>query len=635
VPQVPDQFPASIDGRPYVVDLENFQRASIEKVRQQGDSGREFGEASLNPFSLWRRSQDDWSGGAGQEYLDKREESLRRRFFDSSRLDVWERGTARLSGAAAYYGEVVGGIIRMGVTNGKVWYVRQNGTAWELHVLAGTSLETSSGLYPAPDLFPGAALFPLAGSSGFILEHSEALSTAQDACTDGIHIYVLDEDGVKVTDTDGTAPTILNAQTGQRIAYVRGRLLIANNYDLWNVMNSTTIVRLTPVTTVNSTWTWDAFGETTDSIYVAGHSGDQAYIYRITVEEDGVNLAPPTVAAALPFGEICMSLYGYVGVLIMGTTEGLRVATTDGNGHLFYGPLIDVGGEVSVLTAFGRFVYFGGTNMERSFIGRIDLGLFVNELQPAWAIDLWDDTNDRTLMGAFNEEMVHSLLIAGGRLVWYIEVSNDSFATSESHVWFQEDNAFSTTGYVSSGKMTYDLADTKVFERIQVLCEPLNSGEEIQVYVSVDGVEQLLGSVSTLGSTGDTFELGGLTGDTVEYRVVLNRGPASNVTPILQRATLGALPIAQQGDIFQLPLILREVVWDMNGREYHYEPDEEFDALKAIERAGTPVTLKLWGKTYRAVIDAVQWGPELDYRVDQRGVQGTCTVLMRTFDAES
>jgi hypothetical protein len=631
MPQVPDHFPASIDGRPYVVSLENYQRISIEKVRQQADGNDEFGESSLNPFSLWRRSQDDWSGGAGQEYLDKREDSLRRRFYSSSRLDPWERGTLRLASAAAYYGAA--DIVRMGVADGTMWYVFQDGDDWKLFVLQGESLESTGGLFPGIDVFPDTDVFPEPSANGFNLEHTEADSTAVDACSDGIHVYVLDEDGVKVTDTSGTTPTVVNAQTGDKIAYVRNRLMLADGYDLYNIESDAVITQLTPATTVNAAWTWDAFGESTDSIYVAGHSGDRAEIYRITVEEDGVSLEAPVAGASLPYGERCVSLYGYVGgVMVLGTTEGFRVATNDGNGNLFYGPAVDVGGTVSTMTAFGRWVYFGGYSTTHGFIGRINLGLFVLELQPAWSIDLFDDTVSRTVQGTYVSERVQDLVITGGRLIWRVEGSDDDFATVEDHIWYEQQDSFSPTGQLTSGKITYDLADSKVVERIQVLCDPLISGESIQVYVSVDGIETLVGTINTVDSTGGLFQVE-VTGETAEYRIVVNRSPEGTTTPVIQRVTLGALPIAQQGDQFQLPLILREAVWDMGGREYHYEPDEEFAHLKMIERAGVPVTLKLWGDTYRAVIDQVQWGPELDYRSDQRGVQGTCTVVMRTFDA--
>ena len=92
--QVPGKFDVSLNGRNYMLDLQagsdSFSRRSIPMLRNQANTGEQYGEASLNPEELWRRSQDSWDHGAGQVYLD-REDSDRRRFRSSKGIDVWTR----------------------------------------------------------------------------------------------------------------------------------------------------------------------------------------------------------------------------------------------------------------------------------------------------------------------------------------------------------------------------------------------------------------------------------------------------------------------------------------------------------------------------------------------------------------
>src|SRR4051794_36957584 len=97
--EVPGRFDISLNGHPYMLDLKidnpEFTRQSIPLLRNQADTGGEPGEQSLSPEELWRRSQSDWTHGAGQTYLD-REDSDAKRFRSSKGVNVWEQWALQL-----------------------------------------------------------------------------------------------------------------------------------------------------------------------------------------------------------------------------------------------------------------------------------------------------------------------------------------------------------------------------------------------------------------------------------------------------------------------------------------------------------------------------------------------------------
>ena len=66
---VPSVFPVAIDGRPYMVDQKSgrFVRNYEQRIRDSQDISTAPGESSINPGGLWRRGQDSWHYGAGQQ----------------------------------------------------------------------------------------------------------------------------------------------------------------------------------------------------------------------------------------------------------------------------------------------------------------------------------------------------------------------------------------------------------------------------------------------------------------------------------------------------------------------------------------------------------------------------------------
>src|SRR5215472_14971015 len=88
---VPRVFHCSLAGRPYIVDFSQpfyrqYRRQIAQITRTQADTSTDPGEQSLDPNSMWRRSFEDWSLGAGQRWRD-RKDSQPSRFWTSKGVD--------------------------------------------------------------------------------------------------------------------------------------------------------------------------------------------------------------------------------------------------------------------------------------------------------------------------------------------------------------------------------------------------------------------------------------------------------------------------------------------------------------------------------------------------------------------
>lgn len=102
-PLVPGLLPVAIDDHPYLCDPD-YERATVQVIRQQADQSFEPGEQSLTPLGLWRRSQESWHHGAGQPFLDGRTglsaysqiNADPERFRASKGTDPWTHGQISL-----------------------------------------------------------------------------------------------------------------------------------------------------------------------------------------------------------------------------------------------------------------------------------------------------------------------------------------------------------------------------------------------------------------------------------------------------------------------------------------------------------------------------------------------------------
>ena len=580
-------LPVTLDGRDYLLDVASYQRATVQPNRDQADTAGEYSETSITPDDLWRRSQTDWRLGAGQRWLDKDppEAEERRRFAASRGVDPWERGELTLLHDTDKIRTDTEDAPQLLVVDDRLWVVAGDRLAYTDDGV--TWAETDAFVEPVRSITSDgvqvyAAVRDDAGSSGGVYKVSRAVTT----------------------------PVLVNTVVPDLVAYVKGRLMIAAGTDLYNVTDpadTTPPEPLTPTAIVED-WRWTAFAATGAFILVAGKAGDQSAVYRITIRQDGTELEPPTVAAPLPAGEVVHSLAGYVGVVAIGTSKGLRVGTMDG-GEIRYGPYHEVGPVVDLETQ-GRFVWFTWPEPHdgAAGLGRADLSTFLpaREFEVPYASDLLVDS----------AAAPYSVATWDGKRV---------FSLAGDGVYLESDG-YLAEGWIQGGDATFGLPDRKVLEYLQVRTDELPDGASVEWQVNVDG--QTASGLLVEGTGTDPEEhLGGMTGDLASWKLTLAQEQGD--PPVVTRVTLRAAPIARPAVQHILPLVLRPSVRHA-GRSYHYDVAEELKALEGLWRAGEPVTLRLFDVERRVFIDGLQIAEQWDY-LDTTGMQGTVALLVKEY----
>lgn len=378
---VPSIFPIAVDGRPYNLDFNNpmggnlYRRDSVALLRTQADSARTAGESSVSPEIFWRRSFDSWHAGAGQTHAD-RETSSPYRFRSSKGMDVWTKGELKAlnnvenkSSATAAGNESIGLVV---AGSRLYWF---NGTTTRFTTNTGT------------------------GTWSWTTVTGTPANAVQGIASDGKNVWIAHTDRIHQTDTSSSSvtnwPTSPSGFTWTGIWFNKGKLFAsASNSSIYEIVNSTTATQIINRSTLG--FDWKASTGVGGYHYFAGFNGDKSQILKMTLSADGVAITPNTavVSGELPDDEKVLHLDSYLGYLIIGTNKGVRFASTDANGYITIGGLIQTNQPVYCSEGQDRFVWFGWGKYDTisSGLGRMDLAEFTSVLTPAYASDLMAGT---------------------------------------------------------------------------------------------------------------------------------------------------------------------------------------------------------------------------------------------------
>lgn len=593
---VPAIYDVALGGHGYMIDWESdqtglrglfFRRASVPVAREQADQGNIPDEGSLNRDDLWRRTFSSWHKGSGQTYAD-RAASDADRFHTSLGVNPWNRWqlTCLNDTTSAL---AMTGILHL-ISAGSNVYAHD-----------GTALKFSTNL---------TAWTTVTGTPATIV----------DVCTDGTNVYVLGADGKVYNGTVGGASVAAGTSvftSPSRIAFVKGRLMVAGANAVWNPtavpVNGALPTNL--VASINGSLNVTAFAEVGGWTMAAVSAGDRSYVYRTAITSDGTALGAMSVAGELPAGETCTALLGYLGLLILGTTKGLRLASVDSGGSLTLGPLVATSSSVLTLSPFDRFVWFGWTNYDGTHtgLGRADLSVFTTSaLMPAYATDL---------MYAGQGSVVGACQFAGSQV----------FAVSG--VGVIKTSANLVAGSVTSGFITYDLVDPKVAMYLDVGIEPLPASCSLASALAADaGSAVNVGNLTTTGSVGPTsaFPVGQVIGDRFEVTHTLTPSGANG--PTLYRWTLRSFASPPRPSQWVLPLVVQDTISPLADRDIHMEVQSEIDYLFSLLTARQTVNLQIGQSSYNVFITDVEQLP-FQGTVDPRRESLQSTVVVSATQA--
>lgn len=570
----------------YLLDLESdrYRVVSIPALRAQTDISERPGEQTLSVEGLWKRTPSTWHLGAGQKWLD-RDDADPRRFNESRGVDPWEEWQLSL----------------LNDTDSVV----TEGSGWNNLVIGE---------------FGGEPRLVASGNNGRCITIDAAgnitevsgLTGAVYAASNGFTVWVSDITGIYTIDSGGTSVTIFNGNiTGAKIWFAKDRLWAGLNQNLYDIIDDLTTDPF--YTHPWDGWEWTSVGEGLGGIYPAGFSGERGQVYIITILEDGSGLNQPVVALPLPIGEVPLVVYGYVGFIAVGTSEGLRL-TSPQQGELTMGPTI---GEDAVrsITGFGTFLWFGWDNtfMDAAGVGRANLETFTETLAPAFATDLMaSQTGQVNACASFDDR------------VWF---------TVGGTLYVENPDVKVDSGFLDTGRITFNVADHKTAVYVDVRHDPLAQDESIQIFSETPFTPfTLIGESDRLGTDrpDQVLDMNHSRSVWFQLRAQLNSGTDDD-TPVLTGLSLAAQVIPDRSLNIYLPVILHEVVHYAN-QDFPMDINEEFIYLSDLVHSQRLVRFRQGRLSYLVFVEDFEFIPQ-KVSSDERDLQGTMVLKLKTAEA--
>ena len=588
-----------------------YRRDSVALLRTQADSARTAGESSVSPEIFWRRSFDSWHAGAGQTNAD-RETSNPYRFRSSKGMDVWSKGQLKalndVDTQNAFesptppspnesIGLVVAGTRLYAFNATKTYYTTSTSGTWTWTNVSGNPASAPVGI-----------------------------------ASDGKNVWIAHPGAIYNTTNSSSSMAswcAAPAGTWTGIWFNKGKLFGAVSTGIiYEINASGTATALSGGNRSVLGFDWKASTGVGGSHYFAGYSGDKSLIFKSSLTTDGTALAALVVAGELPDGELVLHLDGYLGYLVIGTSKGIRFASTDANGYITIGGLIETGQPVYCSEGQDRFVWFGwGTyDVVSSGLGRMDLAEFTATLTPAYASDLM--AGKPALKTATSSPIAAAPIIGDVKSV--VTWNNKRvFAVAAKGV-FAEATTKVPIATLDTGLISHGIIDNKYAAFLDARMEPLAANTIIKLSHAIDsgpfnasGTQESDGNVYTgeffVGDQGRNFEVRVTFGDITPPTLV-----TSDVT--CTGFMLRSYPAPKRISKFSVPVMLFDSI-NVADRDWAGNPGADFAFLTDLHKKQLPFVYQEGEVSYTVVMDDYQWLPEK--RSNVSGFQGTFVAVLR------
>lgn len=610
-----------------VTDNTPYRRQTAEFRTQRFDNSRDPGEQSLSGSGYWIRSQSSFHLGAGskfQEPIVGTPEEIRFRYLDSVGIDIWEPGQFKLL-RSTYLQE--GSAARAGVFSttiaGVDYLIKVTGSAAEtirvLRIRVSDGAETT--IINNSQITEEILYGTMGGNDLMLVTPTKVWRYSFDEAVPALH--------------QDYAINTANAVSAH-IAYVKQRFILSISdtnkntfvYEIArNTGSSINLSTLTPIngsTTLPIGFTFTATTESSGAIYVGGYSGDQGLAFKITVDGSGA-LSTMTTVLILPRGEILTSMYGYLGTFVMvGTSQGVRVAIADDNANLSYGPLIfETNSPVYAFTARNEYVWAGVAGQVGSYSGliRFNLGSPLSTGGYAYAKDIYATATT----GA----------------IWAVASMPDgrkAFTVADSGLWIESEDELVESGDLTTGVIRFDTFENKSWKRLKLRFDGALDGD-VDIFRTVNGVNQAFKTVQEGTTEEFDYDLAPVFGDVTpeaQFTFRLNRNDTDATTgAILLGYSLKALPTPTRARVLQIPIFCFDKETDRNKQIIGFEGYAlaRLQALEQLEALGESLIIQDFtagGEPTEAVVEQVTFTRTTPPSANFSGYGGIIQVIART-----
>jgi hypothetical protein len=576
----------AIGGMPFisaVTDKNEYLRETAPFKKDQFDNGQEPGEQSLTGW--WLRSQMSFHGGAGINFYDPltNDESGRYRFADSKGVNVWNKGEVTMLRSVSSTHPTTGAVTGTDHQhpNQKLRTIQWSGINGVLsHDEFKIDKIAADGTVTPFVAYTGGAekVYAVADDGVFAYWITNTASPAK------LHMYKK-----ALTDNTTTVPAPMFDKTGLVIEYatmefVKDRIVLCVNNAVYELTTNATSLPTPVHTNQNTNYHYTSIAASGPAIYTAGHSAIYSTIqkYTLVTSTGGMPvLSSAIVAAELPAGEIVEKIFYYLGYMMIGTSEGIRVGlVSDQDGSITYGPLIvETSQPVYDFAARDHYVWAAtGVGELNAGLIRLDLSNEIETLRFAYANDLEFTQSTEHFTTAVN------FLGTTNRLAFATahEVTNGAIYLESASELVEE-------GYLTTGYIRYGTLEPKNFKRLigrgdfskgSLTLRSVDANNTEYEHVTYDSV---VPSVE-VGTNQPTTAV-----EYLAYKFVFRRDTTTTSTgPVFKGYQAKATIATPRQRIIQFPVYNFDVETDRNGVQVGYEDraQDRLLQLELIEQAG-------------------------------------------------
>lgn len=567
-----------------------YQRSFSPIRKDQFDNQQVPGEQSI--WGWWLRSQSNFQQGAGVQFLDTTvDQTWGQRYFYSEGLDMLSTpGQITLLQSTTEFTQSVGPVRLRSGNNGVdgVLVLDVGGKTLKFLDINGTTTSYT---------MPG-------GLNGL----------ANTFVDDGTNYYFADKTGIY----KGAIATPLVAATklwnvpstsgNYVLGWTKGRLVAGLDNNVYELVGGSPPTLPTPkFTHQNAAYIFTDVSEIGTAILVSGNAGGAvSQVHKFTLDSGGAmpTLTSGVVALQMPYGEKILSMYAYIGYYVgIGTNHGFRMAQSDINGNITYGPLIvqdPTGVGVQAISGYDRFMFIGNQGNKlipqpgwvnpseastADMIMRVDLSIQTSTGGQPFANDLIGNLattglpiNSIAPMGTTNQ-----IAFATGDFVY---VPNLSFKQS--------------LGFLYTSKIRYNTLEPKHFKYVYLRHPNITAGSiDILGQNPSSGLANIALGItgsSTAGSSSPFYIADvGNAQEWFQFKFILHRDSiATNTGPTLNGYQLRALPGVDRQVIIEVPFLCLDHETDRNGVLHGYDgyAYQRIQAVEALTRSGNVVLLQ-------------------------------------------